>query len=534
VDSPPAAELLPYAVNDPALEAPWQREKRFRWLPSILLSVLALLLFDAAYLLSEAGILPPGFNDLADRFWAYWTFPICCAFLPLFVKRRGWLRLIVCVPLCSAVFLLFKPMDAANHPLDQNFWYAIICAVTVLVIAFCWHSSPRLGWTGFILACLSFAAMLGLIALLTLDLDYFWSGHWEWTLSPGNTEYIDAFLIRYAMLILLWLMLACLASKKIRQMRLAGVGLVFVVGAAVSLLVTSYFMDLRPRMIVYLMPTAPDDQQTRDYQYLCDHGISDAGLLLLLERASWEGHWVPLTPSSLHLPNDRNWRLLALDRLPRDAPTAQRLASILLSNPHLALAQVIGPRLGEAHAYRVAPVLLQFALFEQDEACIHALEMMPLPQVSWALLYQASPFDSHANSRLRNELPAVFGVDLASTAENWIAMVKAHGHGRRPLIPDAVCDQADAVLAQYQRYLDATDQLLIHIRRYPASAIVSVATPAADAIYVPQGRLSACIAANIKEPRCTTGSLEALTAEVDRYVADVDRFLHPPPATAKH
>ena len=128
MDSPPPAEPLAYAVNDPDLQAQWQREKRFRGLPSIGISLAVLLLFDSLYLLSEAQIVFSGFHDLADNFWAYWTFPICAALLPLFVKRRGWLRLVVCVPLCSAVFLLFKPMDAAAHPLDQNFWYAIICA----------------------------------------------------------------------------------------------------------------------------------------------------------------------------------------------------------------------------------------------------------------------------------------------------------------------------------------------------------------------------------------------------------------------
>ena len=192
---------------------------------------------------------------------------------------------------------------------------------------------------------------MGLVSLALLDLDYFFPVHWEWTLAPGNTEFIDAFILRYVMLALLWLALAMLASKRLQHLRVAGFLAAILAAAAVSFLAFEYLNTIRPPMIVRLMPQQPESQQ------FAITAISFPTESITTNFCSSSKNVMERFLDGLscrHAPCARRTRLAAPGRStasPVTDPPPSAWQPILLAQPR-PLAQAIAARLGESRLCR--------------------------------------------------------------------------------------------------------------------------------------------------------------------------------------
>ena len=171
--------------------------------------------------------------------------------------------------------------------------------------------------------------------------------------------------------------------------------------------------------------------------------------------------------------------------------------------------------------------MLKYALFDRDSECIDALRLMHFPQAAWAVWYD--PERLRANLEVNRSMiallvpPPVAGVDVNSTwAFDWLPVLKERGLGRHAGIPDAASDEADIVVAQFFRAAAASEKLKGALPRPLLSYMPQIRGLIEDT----ENRVAH---SGIRTIVCD-GDVAALTREVDRFVADVDRYVAALPA----
>ena len=191
----------------------------------------------------------------------------------------------------------------------------------------------------------------------------------------------------------------------------------------VSLTALAYPTYLRPRLFLLALSHPSDTRILVDYMY--EERIAGEIVLQILEKEDWSRGKIAAGPRV----DAFDFPAYAIRMVPNDAPTAQRLAKLLAANPYQRLARGAALRLGRFKQYEAAPILLRFALFEGDEACLEGLKAMGIPQAFWA-----------------GEMGA------GSTLEDLHALPRGHF----PRIPAAVCDEMDTIVERYVKSSEAS------------------------------------------------------------------------------
>jgi len=435
---------------------------RFRWLPATLISVVVLSI--EYWLIHMFG---DGWSLHLDFFSAAM---VLAAFAPVFVKGRGLLRFSFAL---SFGILLWVPWYWMGWSIDyQTKRLSLAIAVTICVLA-CWQAPRRQAIAGFVcrlaLICLAVAAVVRFADDFFLDATFLDDRKFE--LRSGIYFPLGAALAPLVFLPVLWTgaRWTHVAYGRTPSRRRDAF---FIAVLSTTILICSFYFVFKPQVALFSLRHGYPITTSAAMRIISERHTPDGLVWATLEQVNWDDP---------HLHYDRDTEQLIKDLSDRDPPSAERLARLLIKYPNGPLPGYAAPLLAKARRFEAIPTLLRLSLFDfHTTPCADALADMSAPQAPWALLHAYSvaatgrgyPVD-FVIPEVRAKLSRIVGADAGENAPDWHPLLQQKAHGRHPLIPDGICDEADRIVAAYLSDRDSHDQLTRFIADRVAEAAPS-------------------------------------------------------------
>lgn len=521
-------DTLHYAAKDPAVYAPWNRGVRFRYLPAVVISILALLVLEFALPSLRRIAFPQPLGALMARVQPGILFPMVACFGAVMAKRRGTLRLwfSLLALVVAAVASLFAPRPSPGDFPAPNCWQSTAWACAFFALASIWAVKTPADLAILFPKALLAAASVWAGFTVLLDADRLLAGgRWAWNVPWfGNPVRIDELLIGCAFTVASWLLIAWISKRWLAGPR-GGAAMAFLALGVLSTCTYFGLSEARERLVAEWLvrekAAFPDHYATDAWRYFLDHHPSRGAVRFLIGRYAW-GTWSSMTLWA-HGPPDP-----ALELLPDDDANAESFAELLRRRPAAGLAELLAERIAAHKRYEAAPVLLYYALFMHDDICREALRRMSVKQAAWAYLYvQYGTLNTLDGPIPITPLNAFFPQEKNLSAAEWLAFVRINGVGYQESVPPEASDACDRVIAQYRRYSDACDRLMDYYREHPGTRSNSGLLLGSEEDNTLAGTVQQDLtrAAGISMERWRGVGIEEEPAVVDDFVGQVDAFL---------
>jgi hypothetical protein len=527
---------VPYATPDPALPAPWRFRPRWRWLPSVVLSLTALAAGDAV-------VYAKGVSFFFDHVSACMILlPVAAVAVPLALKPRGR-RLLGGMALGLVLVLswwaLIQVVGWTSYPAAWG------SAAAAAVLA--WHMTRERWWQSVLWSIgAGLAVGLGVDALADVA-----SFGWRSPLVQLRGGHIESWVVpeRYAAVAAVWLAVAWLDPRgwPRRVPGLSAVGIILMVATIGGGALFLYGGGNR-LWAEYVLTHPGFADKMMAYRFLTLKGVTDEWLLDALARSDWR----PDSP-------DAAWQKEVVRRLAENATTRRAVARLLARHPAPAVVEAAGNALAGSGLEEMLPALLRVELFNRPSGHLQTrlAGEWPVPQTAWIYFVSdvrdpapekpadAGLSESAARAIARHlrlserELPP--RTDLAA----WTALLRTNARGPSPLVSADTAADLDRVVTAFATLLEGCQKLARRRAERAGSAIADSFLPfdRAEAgcyrVDMIDCGLNPEILADgaratwgVEPPRLDVTELSELEGEVKAFRARADLPLPFPPANA--
>lgn len=384
-------------------------------------------------------------------------------FIPGALRRLNWRHLLFMVVLAGLAYALDEAFDrwGPGEPFPYTGLFSPFVSLLLLGLGEWIVIRPRswtaLAWTAVLAVAGACAALLTFYAfyLMTDPFGQWNFSNWAWPLYW------------FVLTFLAWTVIRAGLSFGLGQFRARQKAILVAASLSLASFILFFHILIHPIARHSLIHGGPFSRN-QAILFLGHRGTSADQEMLwkTLENADWSQ-----SVSGTGIAQDyRRIAMLTLAAVDRPA-TARRLSEMLRSKPSRELAGFCAPMLADERRYETVPLLMRYALLDQD-ACIDVLETMKVPQVAVAILRQETArFQSAGgidfemiNSHDRQRLTSIFGKDAGPMLTDWATLTQTSVSQLPTPLDDELAWETERVI-QCVRLHDRSSRILYDVRR---------------------------------------------------------------------